>query len=41
MSAKITLEPLAYCADCAEGNRDEPEDWAEEHNKEYHGDETR
>lgn len=40
MSAKITLEPLAWCDDCAEGDNSDPETWAEEHNSEYHTPET-
>ncbi|WP_181034040.1 hypothetical protein [Arthrobacter sp. GMC3] len=41
MSAVIRYEPIAYCADCNEGRGWEqddpnPDEWAEQHNAEYH-----
>ena len=38
MSAQVRYEPVAYCADCNAGRDwdDEPEEWAAQHNAEYH-----
>lgn len=41
MSATVRYEPVAYCADCNDGcGWDDyvttPEEWAEQHNTEYH-----